>query len=670
MTKNPVNNVVGDTQSPALLPNASALCQAADQTQQIAAISVDSHHPVSPWIARSQQFNNTLNSSTSASSCLQKLWFSFFFDGTGNNLKAAEGTLKHSNVARLFRAHTDNDKIHGIYRVYIPGVGTYFPEIGDNGLSPLGLGSGAKGEDRLQWALAQFDTNMTIHLARANNPDNRIVEINLAAFGFSRGAALARAFINRLIQKRCHVQDGALFFKQMHIPVRIRFMGLFDTVASVGLPLATNTTAAASIKLGAKYAMNVRLNDGTTLLTRPDKLAFSHQGHAGADPVPGVYNGHASWGGELRISPLVEQVRHFVAGHEMRNSFPLDSISIVDQGIMFKPAHFFETVYPGVHSDVGGSYRPGEGGKSEKSNLKIGLISLVDMYQFALESGVPFLTRKGGWKDFNVSDFAIDNQVIDSFNYYNSKIQGNTLGSLFNAHMALYFAWRFYVIRRKQQGDQKELAQVQKSAARFAAEEKALTAQIKQLDAENSQAQTELKVAERARERKDKEIGASPSRQTWLAPYDNVILEARLKSEKAQDALLSAQARLSALPKQGSLASNLALYDEQLLEDVKSIYERMHAAGRESKSTSIANSGNLRPHYRALITAYENEFIHNKGLQDEKLIDFFDSYVHDSLAGFAKDATLPSDPRVIFVGGDEKLKYAEQPSNDTTVKTA
>ncbi|MDE2431180.1 MAG: DUF2235 domain-containing protein, partial [Burkholderiales bacterium] len=60
--------------------------------------------------------------------CVQTLWFSFFFDGTGNNLDADVGTLKHSNVARLFRAHPDIDVKTGVYRFYIPGVGTYFKE--------------------------------------------------------------------------------------------------------------------------------------------------------------------------------------------------------------------------------------------------------------------------------------------------------------------------------------------------------------------------------------------------------------------------------------------------------------------------------------------------------------------------------------------------------------
>jgi hypothetical protein len=68
--------------------------------------------------------------------------------------------------------------------------------------------------------------------------------------------------------------------------------------------------------------------------------------------------------------------------------------------------------------------------------------------------------------------------------------------------------------------------------------------------------------------------------------------------------------------------------------------------------------GDLRPHYKAMVEAYVNEFVENKGLTDEAVISFFDHYVHDSLAGFGKDATLPSDPRVVYLGGDEKYQYA------------
>jgi hypothetical protein len=70
----------------------------------------------------------------------------------------------------------------------------------------------------------------------------------------------------------------------------------------------------------------------------------------------------------------------------------------------------------------------------------------------------------------------------------------------------------------------------------------------------------------------------------------------------------------------------------------------------------------LRPHYAALIEAYRDEYERGKGLSitaDAKLIELFDHYVHDSLAGFDTDETWPTDPRMIYVGGDLKLRYAQ-----------
>ena len=50
----------------------------------------------------------------------------------------------------------------------------------------------------------------------------------------------------------------------------------------------------------------------------------------------------------------------------------------------------------------------------------------------------------------------------------------------------------------------------------------------------------------------------------------------------------------------------------------------------------------LRPHYSALIEAYLDEYERSAGLHPERdapLIELFEHYVHDSLAGFARDET-------------------------------
>jgi hypothetical protein len=79
----------------------------------------------------------------------------------------------------------------------------------------------------------------------------------------------------------------------------------------------------------------------------------------------------------------------------------------------------------------------------------------------------------------------------------------------------------------------------------------------------------------------------------------------------------------------------------------------------------------LRPHYLRLIEAYEAEFDRHQGLLDPypDALALFDNHVHDSLAGFAKDVTLPSDPRVVYVGLDEKSRFARS-EQDATAETA
>jgi hypothetical protein len=130
--------------------------------------------------------------------------------------------------------------------------------------------------------------------------------------------------------------------------------------------------------------------------------------------APGKYNGHCGWGDEMRIPEMVEEVRHFVPAHEIRNSFPLDSVSLLDKGSINKPAQFSETVYPGVHSDVGGSYRPGEGGRSDRPGQKLGVIPLADMYSLALAKGETLLPECAR-KKFNHDDVDVDASLLKTY---------------------------------------------------------------------------------------------------------------------------------------------------------------------------------------------------------------------------------------------------------------
>ncbi|MEM6162730.1 DUF2235 domain-containing protein, partial [Erwinia sp. P6884] len=79
---------------------------------------------------------------------------------------------------------------------------------------------------------------------------------------------------------------------------------------------------------------------------------------------------------------------HLVSSHEQRLCFPLDSIRRPDGKY---PANSMEVVYPGMHSDLGGGYPPGDQGKANADNdgYLLSQIALHEMYAFAFGSGAP-----------------------------------------------------------------------------------------------------------------------------------------------------------------------------------------------------------------------------------------------------------------------------------------
>lgn len=205
--------------------------------------------------------------------CCGQIFVGIFFDGTGNNedidylsVKGAPQKYQHSNVVRPFHAFKREEAgTTGYYPFYIPGVGTPFPKISDTG-GKLGTGTSWNGEPRLIWGLTRVFNAVSDYLegsqlisdSVANNmanalggigsleaqrifalgrtwmdqltelvkrqPKNRpsIEQINVSVFGFSRGAAEARAFVNWLYQI-CAQSSGGYTFAG--IPIRVQFFG-------------------------------------------------------------------------------------------------------------------------------------------------------------------------------------------------------------------------------------------------------------------------------------------------------------------------------------------------------------------------------------------------------------------------------------------------------------
>lgn len=371
-----------------------------------------------------------------STNCQGQVWVTLFFDGTRNNKdwqepgKSATQLQRdgHSNVARLFDAHP-NEPQNGLFRFYIPGVGTPFDDIGDAG-GMRGSGMGLRGADRINWGILQIFNAVHIYLTNSalidrdqlrtitgnmssaisalgfEGPNRRMIlntweqrlagvvrgqqkkvtQINLALFGFSRGAATARACATWLAQI-CESEDGGV--QVGGIPLRTYFMGIFDTVASVGV----------------------------------------------ADALPG-FDGHMSWAdGTLRIHPMVEQAVHFVALHEQRASFPLEDTHMGNQ-----------VAYPGMHADVGGGYDPGEQGRGTPGAEKLSQVPLIDMHHAAIRAGVPLMTMEqiqaiGRLK----RHFVVSSDLRDAFNAFlgaHGVPRGLPLDRATRRHAEHYLRWR------------------------------------------------------------------------------------------------------------------------------------------------------------------------------------------------------------------------------------
>ncbi len=309
---------------------------------------------------------------TAKQDCSDVVHLSIYFDGTGNNRDADNKKKKWSNPARLWRTadqfiqDAKKDKtLPPNYAIYVSGVGTRFngelnlfqraiAMMQDHG--GLGMGAGLGGSRRLDYGNMQINQSLSDALIQqankagdelknyANTRKNTtfakistdlskhrlIKKINVSIFGFSRGAALARAFCNQWIWD-CTPDCNGL--KYNNVPIHFNFVGLFDTVASFGLP-ATN------------------LNN---------KLPFMQR--------------------DLVIDERVGQCVHYVAGNELRFAFPVDLIHL--NGKLTR-SQWKEVVYPGMHSDVGGGYEPG----SQNVDDNYARIPLKDMLTEAVQAGV------------------------------------------------------------------------------------------------------------------------------------------------------------------------------------------------------------------------------------------------------------------------------------------
>ncbi len=351
------------------------------------------------------------------------------------NLSMTEEQCSHSNVARLYLAFSQETKA-GFYRFYIQGVGTPFKYLGEHTESQEGKAFAKGGLPRIVWGIFQIlnSIHMTVYedqplykdedagkLAQAycdevgrivpGSEDNKLLtheawfephidklkaaldakrkphipSVTIHVFGFSRGAAESVAFCHRLNRL---LDSGKL----AGIPTDVQFLGLFEVVASVG---------------------------GSSSVSR-------------TMPLPdAIFDGHWDWANDVDedLPGCVRKCLHLIAAHEQRMNFPLTQIGGAQ-----------EVMLPGVHSDIGGGYGPGEQGRSlGKQSLLLSQIPLALMYKAALTAGVP-LVPFSKLQERDQSDFEIDLELAKAWEAYTAALGKD--GRKLKKHMELYYRWR------------------------------------------------------------------------------------------------------------------------------------------------------------------------------------------------------------------------------------
>jgi uncharacterized protein (DUF2235 family) len=213
----------------------------------------------------------------------------YAFDGTWNKDKT--GSDEDTNVVWFRDAYQEN-------KFYWEGVGTRFGILG----RIAGGITGAGGKERISEAVKKLRESF-------KNGDTTIDIV-----GFSRGAALAVHFANQVAKKL----DG------FSTPRPIRFLGIWDTVPSFGVP-------GDDIDLG--------------------------------------------W--DLNLADNVVKCYHAMALDERRHTFPLNRLEARVQDAN-QEGRLFELWFRGVHSDVGGGNK----------NNGLSSITLNWMFQNALRAGL------------------------------------------------------------------------------------------------------------------------------------------------------------------------------------------------------------------------------------------------------------------------------------------
>lgn len=198
-----------------------------------------------------------------------------FFDGTGNNANNTQSSgstssyqAARSNVALLSLLYKDGRQFDvtnscgsvgtKYTALYVEGIGTTanWSDRWPSNIVGAATGMGLTGVEARVFSACREIGRIVDRLSPGVEPR----EIILDVFGFSRGAAAARYFVNCFRQGYIFYMMFGTMPRYAYLPagrnVRIRFIGVFDTVAAIGIA-SNERNGAVNVHLSSAQADDI-----------------------------------------------------------------------------------------------------------------------------------------------------------------------------------------------------------------------------------------------------------------------------------------------------------------------------------------------------------------------------------------------------------------------------
>lgn len=256
----------------------------------------------------------------------------------------------YSNVARLFKNYRD-DKYPNHYRIYIDGIGT-LRFHGDDIIDGTGLGSGKHGiKERAKDACKEI-----VNTLAPKNSKTKIVDVlTIDVFGFSRGAAAARHFVYEITSSYVDKKPAQIpaFGSTPAIGTQqIKYDAINPSQQSIGLKNYGYLSECCGTRLIINKIVIRFAGLFDTVASYSEKIIWNTFTQTDPKDAPKPFTDDVK---ELNLNVIENKalrIVHLTSGDEHRANFPLTNIKTAKAN-----GRGIELVFPGVHSDVGGSYQ-------------------------------------------------------------------------------------------------------------------------------------------------------------------------------------------------------------------------------------------------------------------------------------------------------------------------